>query len=221
MRILLAGKRNEQLEKMKHALERAHCSAECVFALETALDLCMDDYYDCIVLEAAPFCEKPLEVIGEIRDAGVDTPLMLLLDRGERRLGIAALNAGADDFVTPPMVMAEFVARARALARRNDGLASQLLTWGDVALDAQAFELRTASGRVHLGNREYQMMELLMRGRGRRICAEEIAQRIWGEEKAGSELIWVHISALRAKLEKIDAQTHICTYRGQGYALEV
>ena len=86
---------------------------------------------------------------------------------------------------------------------------------------AQAFELRTASGRVHLGNREYQMMELLMRGRGRRICAEEIAQRIWGEEKAGSELIWVHISALRAKLEKIDAQTHICTYRGQGYALEV
>ena len=221
MRILLAGKRNEQLEKMKHALERAHCSAECVFVLETALDLCMDDCYDCIVLEAAPFCKKPLEVIGEIRDAGVDTPLMLLLERGERRLGIAALNAGADDFVTPPMVMAEFIARARALARRNGGFASQLLTWGDVALDAQAFELRSSSGRVHLGNREYQMMELLMRGRGRRICAEEIAQRIWGEEKAGSELIWVHISALRAKLEKIDAQTHICTYRGQGYALEV
>lgn len=117
--------------------------------------------------------------------------------------------------------MAEFVARARALARRNGGFASQVLTWGDVSLDAQAFELRTASGRVHLGNREYQMMELLMRGRGRRICAEEMARRVWGEEKAGSELIWVHMSALRAKLEKIGAQTKICTYRGQGYALEV
>ena len=133
----------------------------------------------------------------------------------------ALLNAGADDFVLPPLAMAEFVARARALARRNGGFASQVLTWGDVSLDAQAFELRTASGRVHLGNREYQMMELLMRGRGRRICAEEMARRVWGEEKAGSELIWVHMSALRAKLEKIGAQTKICTYRGQGYALEV
>ena len=64
-------------------------------------------------------------------------------------------------------------------------------------------------------------MELLMRGRGRRICAEEIVQRVWGEENAGCELIWVHISALRTKMEKINAQTHICTYRGQGYALEV
>ena len=220
MRILLAGTRNEQLEKMKRALERAHCSAECVFDPETALDLCLDDCYDCLALEAAPFCKNPLEVVSGIRDAGVETPMMMLLERGERRLGVAALNAGADDFVMPPLAMAEFVARARALARRNGGFAAQLLTWGDVALDAQAFELRTTSGRVHLGNREYQMMELLMRGRGRRICAEEIAQRVWGEEKAGSELIWVHISALRGKLEQIGAQTRICTYRGQGYALE-
>lgn len=221
MRILLAGMRSGQLEKMKRALERAHCSAECVFDRETALDLCMDDGYDCIALEAAPFCENPLDTLGGLRDAGVETPVMLLLERGERRLGVAALNAGADDFVLPPLAMAEFVARARALARRNGGFASQVLTWGDVSLDAQAFELRTASGRVHLGNREYQMMELLMRGRGRRICAEEMARRVWGEEKAGSELIWVHMSALRAKLEKIGAQTKICTYRGQGYALEV
>ena len=221
MRILLAGMRSGQLEKMKRALERAHCSAECVFDRETALDLCMDDGYDCIALEAAPFCENPLDALGGLRDAGVETPVMLLLERGERRLGVAALNAGADDFVLPPLAMAEFVARARALARRNGGFASQVLMWGDVSLDAQAFELRTASGRVHLGNREYQMMELLMRGRGRRICAEEMARRVWGEEKAGSELIWVHMSALRAKLEKIGAQTKICTYRGQGYALEV
>ena len=221
MRILLAGMRKEQLEKIKRALERAHCSAECVFSRETALDLCMDDCYDCIALEAVPFCKNPLNVVNGLRDAGVDTPIMLLLERGERRLGVAALNAGADDFVMPPLAMAEFVARTRALARRNGGFASQMLTWGDVVLDAQAFELRTTSGHVHLGNREYQMMELLMRGRGRRICAEEIAQRIWGEEKAGSELIWVHISALRGKLQKIEAQTHICTYRGQGYALEI
>lgn len=65
------------------------------------------------------------------------------------------------------------------------------------------------------------MMELLMRSGGRRICAEEIARRVWGEEKAGSELIWVHISSLREKLDKIGAKAKICTYRGQGYVLEV
>ena len=62
--------------------------------------------------------------------------------------------------------MAEFVARARALARRSGDFAAQALTWGDVMLDTQAFELRTAAGRMHLGNREYQIIELLMRGRG-------------------------------------------------------
>ncbi len=148
------------------------------------------------------------------------TPLLLLAARGERRLGVAALNAGADDFILPPLSMAEFVARARA-ARRSGGFAAQALTWGDVTLDTQAFELRTAAGRVHLGNREYQIVELLMRGRGQRITAEEIARRVWGEENAGSELIWVHISALRGKLAQIDAQAKIRTYRGQGYALEV
>ena len=117
--------------------------------------------------------------------------------------------------------MAEFVARARALASRSGGFAAQALTWGDVTLDTRAFELRTAAGRVHLGNREYQIIELLMRGRGRRITAEEIARRVWGEENVGSELIWVHISALRGKLAQIEAQTKIRTYRGQGYALEV
>ena len=147
MRILLAGTRNEQLKKMKRALERAHCSAECVHDREAALDLCMDDCYDCIALEAAPFCENPPEWIGGLRDAGVTTPLLLLAARGERRLGVAALNAGADDFILPPLSMAEFVARARALARRNGGFAAQALTWGDVTLDTQAFELRTAAGK--------------------------------------------------------------------------
>ncbi len=74
---------------------------------------------------------------------------------------------------------------------------------------------------MHLGNREYQIIELLMRGRGQRITAEEIARRVWGEENAGSELIWVHISALRGKLAQIEAQAKILTYRGQGYALAV
>ena len=92
------------------------------------------------------------------------TPLLLLAARGERRLGVAALNAGADDFILPPLTMAEFVARARALARRSGGFAAQALTWGDATLDTQTFELRTAAGRVHLGNREYQIIELLMRG---------------------------------------------------------
>ncbi len=126
---------------------------------------------------------NPPEWIGGLRDAGVTTPLLLLAARGERRLGVAALNAGADDFILPPLSMAEFVARARA------GNRAALLS----TMDTQAFELRTAAGRVHLGNREYQIIELLMRGRGQRIAAEEIVRRVWGEENAGSELIWVHI----------------------------
>ena len=125
MRILLAGTRNEQLKKMKRALERAHCSAECVHDREAALDLCLDDCYDCIALEAAPFCENPPEWIGGLRDAGVTTPLLLLAARGERRLGVAALNAGADDFI---LLESDLVYESRAITSLLDcGYASAML----------------------------------------------------------------------------------------------
>ena len=96
-----------------------------------------------------------------------------------------------------------------------------VLSCGDLSLCDRTFEMRTPQGVVHLGNREYQMMELLMRGHGRPISAEEMACRVWGMDRGVSQdVVWVHISSLRRKLRQIKASVRIGTYRGQGYVLE-
>lgn len=221
MRFLIAGKHRQAMLEMERALARVRCGAELTTDGAKALDLCMEDAFDCLVLDASVLWADVVQTVCGIRDAGVYTPIFLLVEKGHRRLGIAALNAGADDFLLKPFPLEEFVARARALARRNGSFAPSVLTWGDLSLNSQTFEMRTEGGSAHLGNREYQIMELLMRGHGRPIPAEEIAGRVWGAESgATAEGVWVHICALRGKLRAIGAKTHIGTYRGQGYVLE-
>lgn len=221
MRFLIAGQQRPSLLEMERALSRVRCGVEMVTDGAIALDRCMEDEFDCLVLDAATLWADAVKAVSGIRDAGVQTPVFLIVEKGCKRLGIAALNAGADDFLMRPFVMDEFVARARALARRNGSLAVRVLSCGDLLLNDRTFEMSAAEGAVHLGNREYQMMELLMRGRGRPISAEEMASRVWGmNSSVTQDVVWVHISSLRRKMRQIGAKARIGTYRGQGYVLE-
>lgn len=221
MRFLIAGQQRPSLLEMERALSRVRCGVELATDGAIALDRCMEDAFDCLVLDAATLWADAVQAVSGIRDAGVQTPVFLIVEKGGRRLGVAALNAGADDFLMRPFALDEFVARARALARRNGSLAMCVLSCGDLLLCDRTFEMRTPQGVVHLGNREYQMMELLMRGRGRPISAEEMACRVWGMDRGVTQdVVWVHISSLRRKLRQIKASVRIGTYRGQGYVLE-
>lgn len=221
MRFLIAGQQRSSLLEMERALSRVRCGVELATDGAIALDRCMEDVFDCLVLDAATLWADAVQAVSGIRDAGVQTPVFLIVEKGGRRLGIAALNAGADDFLMRLFALDEFVARARALARRNGSLSMCVLSCGDLSLCDRTFEMRTPQGVVHLGNREYQMMELLMRGHGRPISAEEMACRVWGMDRGVSQdVVWVHISSLRRKLRQIRASAHIGTYRGQGYVLE-
>ena len=162
------------------------------------------------------FLEVPRDAIdGEI-------PILFLSALGENEDIIAALRAGGDDYLPKPFDMGELVARVRALTRRGTAYTPSQMTAGDLTLDRDTFELSAHGASVRLGNKEFQLLELLMRQRGGFLSTEQLMERIWGyESEAEVNVVWAYISYLRRKLEGLHSTVRITASRGRGYTLEV
>ena len=222
MRILVADDEPEMTRVLEALLTREHFSVDVVHDGQDALHYGLAQNYDCLVLDIMMPGRDGLEVLHQLREKGVATPVLLLTAKGEVSDRIKGLNAGADDYLSKPFAMGEFVARVRALTRRSGSFTPDQLTVGDLTLDRTTFEASSNGASVRLGNREYQMLELLMRQQGRFLSTEELMERIWGyESEAELNVVWAYISYLRRKLEGLHANVRIAASRGRGYMLEV
>lgn len=221
MRILVADDERDLAEALEAMLKREHFSVDVVYDGQDALDYGLAENYDCLVLDIMMPRRDGLEVLRQLREKGVATPVLLLTAKGEVSDRIKGLNAGADDYLSKPFAMGEFVARVRALTRRSGTFTPDQLTVGNLTLDRTTFELSANGSSVRLGNREYQLLELLMRQQGRFLSTEELMERIWGyESEAELSVVWAYISYLRRKLEGLNAHVRIAASRGRGYMLE-
>ena len=107
------------------------------------------------------------------------------------------------------------------MTRRKSEFSPNLLTFGNLSLNRETYELSTENGKVRLGNKEFQMIEMLMSNAGRLISTEQFMERIWGyETEAEINVVWVYISYLRKKLASLGASIEIKATRGVGYTLE-
>ena len=221
MRILVADDERDLAQALEAMLKREHYSVDVVYDGQDALDYGLAENYDCLVLDVMMPRRDGLEVLRQLREKGVATPVLLLTAKGEVADRIKGLNAGADDYLSKPFAMGEFVARVRALTRRSGVYTPDQLTVGDLTLDRATFELSANGSSVRLGNREYQLLELLMRQQGRFLSTEELMERIWGyESEAELNVVWAYISYLRRKLEGLHTCVRIAASRGRGYMLE-
>lgn len=221
MRILVADDERDLAQALEATLKREHYSVDVVYDGQDALDYGLAENYDCLVLDVMMPRRDGLEVLRQLREKGVATPVLLLTAKGEVADRIKGLNAGADDYLSKPFAMGEFTARVRVLTRRSGVYTPDQLTVGDLTLDRATFELSANGSSVRLGNREYQLLELLMRQQGRFLSTEELMERIWGyESEAELNVVWAYISYLRRKLEGLHICVRIAASRGRGYMLE-
>mgnify|MGYP002594856973 CR=1 FL=1 len=161
-----------------------------------------------------------VDVIRKIRTWS-NLPIIVISARSEDTDKIDALDAGADDYLTKPFAMGELLARIRAMTRRRTEFAPSTLTFGNVSLNRQSFELSGPNGSQKLGNKEFQMIEALMLNHGTLISTERFMEKIWGyDSDAEINVVWVYISYLRKKLGLIGADVEIKATRGVGYTLE-
>ncbi len=147
-------------------------------------------------------------------------PIVLLSVRGDVRDRVAGLEAGADDYLTKPVVLAELVARLKSALRRPQLDRADVIRFGDLELDIAQRAARRGNRRIPLSTREYTLLATLLR-RPRRVFSKgELLELVWGTEREVSpNTVETYISYLRAKLDHPPAQRLITTIRGVGYRL--
>ena len=219
---MLAEDERDLAAALEAMLKREHYSVDVVYNGADALDYGLAENYDGLVLDIMMPQRDGLEVLRLLREKGVAIPVLLLTAKSEVDDRIRGLNAGADDYLTKPFAMGEFLARVRALTRRCTSYTPSQLTAGDLTLDRATFELSAHGASVRLGNKEFQLLELLMRQKGGFLSTEQLMERIWGyESDAEVNAVWAYISYLRRKLEGLHSTVRITASRGRGYTLEV
>ncbi len=222
MRILVADDERDMARVLEAMLKRERYSVDVVRDGYAAYEHGLERIYDCLVLDIMMPGKDGLAVLKDLREAGVETPVLLLTAKGAPSDRMTGLDAGADDYLPKPFVMGEFLARVRALTRRSKtGIESSTLTVGDLSLDRVSFELSSRDGLVPLANKEFQIMELLMRNRGGYLPIDRLIETVWGfGSEAEPNVVWAHVSNLRRKMKAAGSESRIVASRGRGYMLE-
>lgn len=221
MRILIAEDEVGIAKALKLVLEKNRYAVDMVHNGLDALDYILSVGYDAIVLDIMMPGLDGLEVLRRAREHGIHTPVLFLSAKGEVEDRIAGLDAGADDYLPKPFVMGEFLSRVRALARRSGNYSDDIVRVGDTELNVNSYTLSCRSESVRLNNKEFQLMELFMRNRGRVFSTDALMQKVWDlDTEAETDVVWTYIGFLRKKLRGLRSGIEIKTIRGAGYALE-
>jgi two-component system OmpR family response regulator len=163
-----------------------------------------------------------LAMVEALRSDGHTTPVLFLSALGEINDRVAGLNAGGDDYLVKPYALAELHARVEALARRREmGAVQTVLKVGDLEMDLIAREVRRAGVEIDLQPREFQLLEFLMRNGGQSVTRTMLLEKVWEYHfDPQTNVIDVHISRLRSKIDKGFDRPMLQTVRGAGYRLE-
>ncbi|MDO4492786.1 MAG: response regulator transcription factor [Clostridia bacterium] len=222
MHILIAEDEQTTARALKLMLERNKFTVDLADNGTDAWALAEAGGYDAIVLDIMMPGMSGLEVLKRIRAAGMSVPVMLLTAKSEIEDRVEGLEAGADDYLPKPFATPEFIARVKALCRRNGNYTDATLTLGNATLDRGKFTLTADGGSTPLTNKEFQLLELFFKNPGRIYHAESLMDAVWGlDSESNIEVVVKHVSLLRQELRKVDANIEIRTVRGAGYSLEV
>jgi DNA-binding response OmpR family regulator len=185
---------------------------------EQGLELALLEPYDLLILDWMLPQLSGLDVCRQLRAKGCQTPILLLTARDAIEDRVTGLDSGADDYLVKPFALQELLARVRALLRRPEGSSrSPILRVGSIELDPSTREVRRDSVEVVLTNKEYQLLEYLMRHSGQVVSRDQIIAHVWDYEfTAESNVVDVYIRSLRRKL---GGDGGIRTIRGAGYQL--
>ena len=221
MRLLLAEDEKELNQALSTVLRHNNSTVDSAYDGEEALDFIDANEYDGIILDIMMPKIDGIKVLKTIRNEGNNVPVLFLTAKSEIDDRVEGLDAGADDYLTKPFAMKELLARVRALTRRQGDISDNILKSGNLSLNKSTFELIVENNNVRLGNKDFQMMDMLKSNEGKVISAEKFMGKIWGfDSEADISVVWVYISNLRKKLVSLNSDMEIKAIRNQGYVLE-
>ncbi|MEM8967383.1 MAG: response regulator transcription factor [Bacteroidota bacterium] len=222
MKVLIIEDEQKVARALQQGLEEHQMSCELAFDGQIGKRLALRNFYDIIILDVILPGMNGFDVCRELRQARVNTPVLMLtaLDTTEDKL--SGFDVGADDYLSKPFEFRELLARIRSIVKRSTGVmqTSNLLRFADLELD---LDTQTASrnGRtIELTAKEFALMEYLIRNKGRVLSKAEIADKVWDINfDTGTNVIEVYVNYLRKKIDKDFPNKLIHTQIGKGYIL--
>jgi two-component system response regulator PhoP len=220
MRVLVIEDELRLAENVARSLrESAGYAVDCAHDGQEGLHMAQSSEYDLVILDLMLPGLDGITVLRSLRAGGFITPVLVLTARDEKESAVELLNAGADDYVTKPFDLGEFIARSKALIRRGKGKATAMLK-------VRGLEINTADHTVHRGKKiivltpmEYRVLEYLAHRKGELVSKTELLEHLYDFNwERFSNVIEVYVAGLRRKLDDREPSL-IQTARGQGYML--
>jgi DNA-binding response OmpR family regulator len=220
MRVLLVEDDLEITKLVRLALTRDAHVVESAASGSEGLWYATEFAFDVVILDRDLPDGDGLDVCRALRDGGSGVPVLVLTGRAEVADRVEGLNAGADDYLAKPFAVSELDARLHALIRRTPHVRPTALTAGDLVLDPAARTVTRRGVRIELRPKEFALLELFMRRVDEALSRAEILDQAWDMAYDGmSNVVDVHVKALRAKIDRPYGTTTIETVRSVGYRL--
>ena len=222
MRVLIIEDAAEAAAFMKKALEEAgHVVDHCLTG-PSGEAMARSGTFDVLVVDRMLPGKDGLSVVAELRKDGLRTPVLFLSALGDVDHRVEGLKAGGDDYLAKPYASSELVARVEALGRRGEADApTTRLVVGTLEMDLLARKVTREGRKIDIQPREFRLLEYLMRNAGQVVTRTMLLEKVWDYHfDPQTNVIDVHVSRLRSKIDKDFARPMLHTVRGAGYRLE-
>ncbi|XBQ16264.1 MAG: response regulator transcription factor [Oceanicaulis sp.] len=222
MRVLIVEDDREVAKNIAKMLSESGHVVDCAHDGEDGLSMARDGAFDVLIVDRMMPRRDGLSMISELRSEGVKTPALVLSALGEVDDRVQGLQAGGDDYLVKPYAPSELMARVDALARRRDPEAVKTrLQVGDLEMDLLARTVRRGGEAILLQPREFRLLEFLMRHANHVVTRTMLLEKVWDYHfDPQTNVIDVHISRLRSKIDKPFGSNMLHTVRGAGYRLQ-
>jgi two-component system OmpR family response regulator len=221
MRVLLVEDDLDMAESLKASLVADSHEVDHAGDGELGESMALNGAYDVIVLDRMLPKKQGVSIVRDLRGKGVSTPVLILSALHDEDHRIEGLNAGANDYLGKPFSTRELLARVRSLWHGRDLGPATRLQVGDLEMDLLARTVKREGKKLDLQPREFRLLEYLMRHAGQTVTRKMLLENVWDYHfDPQTNVIDVHISRLRSKIDRDFAQTLLHTVRGSGYRLE-
>jgi len=220
MRLLIIEDDRDAADYLVKAFREVGHIADAANDGEDGLAMAMDGQYDVLIVDRMLPKRDGLSVIGTLRTKNIETPALILSALGQVDDRVKGLRAGGDDYLPKPYSFSELLARVEVLARRHGGREETVLRVGDLELDRLSHQVRRGSEEITLQPREFRLLEYLMKHASQVVTRTMLLENVWDYHfDPQTNVIDVHISRLRSKIDKGFSQPLLHTVRGAGYMI--
>jgi two-component system, OmpR family, response regulator len=219
MKLLLVEDEEKVAHFIRKGLEEEGYTMDVAYDGKKGLDLMKEFTYDLVLLDLMIPEISGLELLKTIRSWGNNTPVLIITAKSSKEDVVKGLDTGSDDYLTKPFSFDELLARIRALLRRSKKADAHIIEYKDVVLNPYSRKLDIESKEVELTEKEFLIMEFMLKNSEKPLTRKEIAEYVWQNQADSTNIVDVYVNFLRKKIESVSNKKYIHTVRGTGYVL--